>query len=247
MNGYTSPTFKPLLADMARRAGHTVNEGDGATKPRWDWTESSPVLKGKTEQSRRGAKSARYSVTPRDWFEESEDEDGEDGDDGRDTDDEDVVENRLDRYLDAVEKSARVLLEQVRVLNGDRDRFVESEDEDEEDGDDEEVMSNRLDRYLDAMEKSAKALLEHVWALKGEQEEEVKRADDEDVTENRLDRYLNAVEKNAKVLLEQVRELKDYQEEKIQRREEYREDCMRSYFGEHLIQDHMIEDSLMPR
>ena len=27
INGYTSPTFKILLADIARRAGHTVDEG----------------------------------------------------------------------------------------------------------------------------------------------------------------------------------------------------------------------------
>ena len=122
---------------MTRRAGHTVNEGDAAAGSRWDWTENNPIMKGKAEQSRRVAKSAWTSVNdengprvrPRDGLEELEDEDGEPGDDGKATDDEDVTENRLDRYLDAVEKNAKVLLEHVRVLKGEQTEEVNSHKE----------------------------------------------------------------------------------------------------------------------
>ncbi|KAK0508727.1 hypothetical protein JMJ35_009003 [Cladonia borealis] len=128
INGHTSPTFKILLADMARRAGHTVNEGDDVAGSRCDWTGNNPMLKEKAELSARFAKFAGDSVNEdddgvreprRNWFEESEDEDGGAGVDGKATDDdEDVTENRLDRYLDAVEKDAKAVLEHVRVLKG---------------------------------------------------------------------------------------------------------------------------------
>ena len=84
---------------MARRAGHTVNEGDGAANPRWDWAKNNPMLKGGV------------------------------GDNGKATNDEDVPENRLDRYLDAVEKDAKALLEQVRVLKGEQKEEVDSHKE----------------------------------------------------------------------------------------------------------------------
>ena len=144
INGYTSPTFKILLADIARRAGHTVSEGDGIANPRWDWTENNPILKGKAEHSTGVAKSAgnlvndddRVRETRRDWFENNPVLKGEAGDgigvveeedinnnewevegaDGEAIDDEDVTENRLDRYLEALEEDLTDLLEQVRMV-----------------------------------------------------------------------------------------------------------------------------------
>ena len=134
MNGYTSPTFKPLLADMARRAGHTVNEADAAANPRWDWTENNPMLKWEAQLSVRFAEDSinekdGVRERRRNWSEESENEDEEGGDDGKATDDEDVTENRLDQYLDAVEKNAKALLEHVRVLKGEQTEEVNSHKE----------------------------------------------------------------------------------------------------------------------
>ncbi len=143
INGYTSPTFKILLADIARRAGHTVNEGHAVANPRWDWIENNTILKGKAEHSAGVAKSAgnlvndddRVRETRRDWFENNpvlkgeagdgkgvvdEDIDNSDwevkGEDGEVTDDEDVTENRLDQYLEELEAELKALLEQVRML-----------------------------------------------------------------------------------------------------------------------------------
>ena len=134
MNGYTSPTFKRLLADMARRAGHTVNEADAAAKPRWDWSENNPMLKWEAQLSVRFAEDSinekdGVRERRRNWSEESENEDEEGGDDGKATDDEDVTENRLDRYLDAVETNAKALLEHVRVLKGEEKEEVNSHKE----------------------------------------------------------------------------------------------------------------------
>ena len=138
INDYTSPTFKILLADIARRAGHTVNEGDGAADPRWDWPENNPTKK-------RYVKSAGNSLndddgvieTRWDWTENNPALKGEAGDgqgvvddnindndwdvkseDGKATDDEDVTENRLDQYLEALEEDLIALLEQVKMLKG---------------------------------------------------------------------------------------------------------------------------------
>ena len=143
INGYTSPTFKILLADIARRAGHKVSEGDGVANPRWDWTEDNPILKGEAEPSTEVAKSAGNSVndddgvieTGWDWFENNpvlkrEAGDGQgvvednitdnnwdmEREDGKATDDEYVTENRLDQYLEALEEEVIDLLEQVRML-----------------------------------------------------------------------------------------------------------------------------------
>lgn len=142
---------------MARRAGHTVNEGDGAANPRWDWTDNNPMLEREAEHSSRiVAKSAGESVNEydddgvrerkRDWFEDMESEEEEA---------EDVMENRLDRYLDAVEKDAKAVLEHVRVLKG------------------EEKEEEEVDRYEEKQLK--KVLLEQMRVLKGEKKEEVER------------------------------------------------------------------------
>lgn len=144
INGYTSPTFKILLADIARRAGHTVSEGDGAANPRWDRTDDNPILKLEAELSTEVAKSAGNSVNDDDgvietgWdgfenhsvlsgeagygkrvVEEDNSDDNErdvESEDREATDDESITENRLDQYLEALEEEVIDLLEQVRML-----------------------------------------------------------------------------------------------------------------------------------
>ena len=211
INGYTSPTFKILLADIARRAGHTVSEGDGAANPRWDRTDDNPILKLEAELSTEVAKSAGNSVN----------------------DDDGVIETGWDGFenhsvLSGEAGYGKRVVEEDN--SNDNERDVESEDR--EATDDESITEIRLDQYLEALVEDGVTVTKWDWfennpVLKGEADdgkgvvkEEInnnerdmegadgKAMDDEDVTENRLDQYLEALEEEVIDLLEQVRMLK---------------------------------------
>ncbi len=161
VNGNTCPAFKSLLADIARRARHTVNEGGGTANPRWDWTENNPILKGAAGHSTGAAKTAERSVNENDeaiemrwdWVESNPILKGEAGDgkeaveedidnnerevkseDGKATDDEDVTENRLVQDVEDLEDDVIDLLEHVRMLKGGKKEINRHEEKHEEAG-----------------------------------------------------------------------------------------------------------------